>query len=285
MESEEHLLDGPYEQPETQAPAGPNDPPWTSFEAIGVWFVSVLLILMVPAMLLLPYLASLDPPVTDTAEIVEFAKSDPTSIILQVVGIIPAHLLTLLLAWAVVTRFRKHGFTATLGWQRGGFRWWHYCILLGVFFVIASVVSSYFPEQEHDLIRILNSSRAAVYIVAFLATFTAPLVEEVVYRGVLYSAFQRSFGVNAAFALVTLLFALVHVPQYLPSYSTIFLLTLLSVTLTWVRVRTSNLLPCIILHTAFNGLQSALLIAEPYFKPEQVPDPSGTLVRLLCPFA
>ncbi|MBK9216314.1 MAG: CPBP family intramembrane metalloprotease [Chloracidobacterium sp.] len=81
------------------------------------------------------------------------------------------------------------------------------------------------------------------------------------------------------------MFALVHVPQYLPSYSTIFLLTLLSVTLTWVRVRTSNLLPCIILHTAFNGLQSALLIAEPYFKPEQVPDPSGTLVRLLCPFA
>lgn len=275
MESEERLLDDSYSQPETKLPAGPANPPWNSLEAVAAWLVSVVLILMVPAMLLLPYLASLDPPVTDTAEIVEFAKSDPTSIILQVVGIIPAHVLTLLLAWAVVTRFRKHRFSATLGWERGGFRWWHYCIVLGIFFVIASVVSSYFPEQEHDLIRILNSSRAAVYIVAFLATFTAPLVEEVVYRGILYSAFQRSFGVKAAFALVTLLFALVHVPQYLPSYSTIFLLTLLSVTLTWVRVHTGNLLPCVILHTAFNGLQSALLIAEPYFKHERIPDPTG----------
>lgn len=281
MESEERLLDGSHTQPETHVPAGPANPPWTSAEAVGVWLVSVVLILIVPAILLLPYLASLDPPVTDSAEIVEFAKSDPTSIILQIVGIIPAHVLTLLLAWAVVTRIKKHGFLAMLGWQSGGFRWWHYCILLGVFFVIASLVSGYFPEQEHDLIRILNSSRAAVYIVAFLATFTAPLVEEVVYRGILYSAFQRSFGVKAAFALVTLLFALVHVPQYLPSYSTIFLLTLLSVTLTWVRVHTGNLLPCVILHTAFNGLQSALLIAEPYFKPEHVPDPAGTLLRLI----
>jgi len=276
MESEEHLLD------ELNArPAAPDNPPWNSLEAMAVWIVSVLLILIVPAMLLLPYLASLDPPVTEAGDIVEFAKSNPTAVILQIVGIIPAHVLTILLAWAVVTRIRKHGFLATLGWQKGGFRWWHYAILLGGFFAIAAVVGHYFPEQEHDLVRILQSSRTAVYAVAFLATFTAPLVEEVVYRGVLYSAFQRSFGVASAFVLVTLLFALVHVPQYWPSFSTIFLLTLLSVTLTWVRVRTGNLLPCVILHTIFNGLQSALLIAEPYIKPETVPDPAGTAVGLL----
>jgi membrane protease YdiL (CAAX protease family) len=111
--------------------------------------------------------------------------------------------------------------------------------------------------------RILRSSRLALYVVAFLATFTAPIVEEVVYRGVLYSALQRAWGVPAAFVTVTLLFSLVHVPQYYPSYSTIFLLTLLSVLLTSIRMLTGNLLPCIILHFVFNGLQSLLLVLEP----------------------
>ena len=111
--------------------------------------------------------------------------------------------------------------------------------------------------------KILRSSRSAVYVVAFLATFTAPLVEEVVYRGVLYSALQKSFGVWVAVLLVTFLFALVHVPQYYPSYSTIFLICLLSLILTLVRVRTANLLPCIVLHTVFNGVQSLVLVLQP----------------------
>ncbi len=287
VQNEDRILsesDEPIDSPvSTKLEPTPDNPSWTSLEAIAVWIVSVLLIVIVPAILLLPYLATLDPPVTETADIVEFAKSDPTSIMLQLAGILPAHLLTLVLAWLVVTRVKQYPFLKLLGWQSGGFRWWHYFILLGGFFVIAAVVGNYFPEQENDLIRILKSSRSAVFMVAFVATATAPLVEEVVYRGILYSAFQRSFGVAAAFCLVTLLFALVHVPQYLPSYSTIFLLTLLSVTLTWVRVQTGNLLPCIILHTIFNGLQSVLLIIEPYVNTEHVPDPATTVMRLLVP--
>jgi membrane protease YdiL (CAAX protease family) len=151
---------------------------------------------------------------------------------------------------------------------------------LGSFFVVAAVVGSLVPEQDNDLVRILRSSRSAVYIVAFVATFTAPFVEEVVYRGVLYSAFKRTLGVPTAFLLATLLFAVVHVPQYYPSYSTIFLLGLLSVILTSIRVKTGNLLPCIILHTLFNGIQSILLILEPLAKSVDVPEPAATILHL-----
>lgn len=268
VEIEENIIQAHFEDAPSRAdqakPAGPDDPPWNSLEAVGVWIASVLMILIVPTLFLLPYLALQDPPITDSERIVEFAKSDPTSIFLQIVAIIPAHIITLVLAWFVVTRARKYGFRKMLGWNGGGVAWWHYLIILGGFFIVAAAVGSYFPEQENDLIRILKSSRSAVYIVAFVATFSAPLVEEIVYRGVLYSAFQRTLGVPAAFVLVTLLFAVVHVPQYYPSFSTIFLLTLLSVILTFVRVWSNNLLPCIILHTLFNGLQSVLLIAEPF---------------------
>ncbi|MEO6655026.1 MAG: CPBP family intramembrane glutamic endopeptidase [Pyrinomonadaceae bacterium] len=271
----------PIEPPPIAVIPGPANPPWNSLESVAVWIASVLFILIIPAIFLIPYLAMQSPPITDGEQIIEFAKSDPTSIILQIAAIIPAHIFTIILAWLVVTRLRKYDFRKTLGWDSGGFRWWHYCIILGAFLAIAAVVGSYFPEKENDLIRILHSSRSAVYIVALVATFTAPFVEEVVYRGVLYSAFQRTFGVPAAFILVTFLFAIVHVPQYYPSYSTIFLLTVLSLTLTSIRVRSNNLLPCIILHTLFNGFQSVLLILEPFLKSFEVQEQAATIFRIL----
>ncbi len=249
--------------------------------ALGVWVASVLFIVIVPSLFLLPYLFLHDPPITDSGQMVEFAKSDPTSVILQIAGIIPAHILTIVVAWIVVSRGRKYSFLKTLGWQSGGFWMWiTYPIILVGFMVIAGVVNYYFPEQENDLIRMLRSSRSAVYVIAFVATFTAPFVEEVVYRGVLYSAFQRVAGSPAAFLIVTFLFALVHVPQYYPSYSTIFLLVLLSLTLTAIRVKTNNLLPCIILHTLFNGIQSVGLLLGPYAKPSEIPDPTAIIFHL-----
>lgn len=249
--------------------------------ALGVFVASVAFIIFVPALFLLPYLASQGILMNDSDAVVEFAKTDPTAIFLQMIAIVPAHILTLLVAWLVVSGGRKFSFRDTLGWQKGGVRWWHYCIMLGGFFIIAAAVGTYFPEQENDLLRILKSSRSAVYIVAFVATFTAPLVEEVIYRGILYSAFERLAGVQVAFLVVTILFASVHVPQYYPSYSTIFLLTLLSVMLTLVRVKSGNLLPCIILHTLFNGLQSALLVIEPLISKPATQEQMASLFSLL----
>ncbi len=253
----------------------PNDPPWNSPIAFGTWIISVLLIVLLPTLFLLPYAMTLKPPIVASEALVEFAKTDPTAILLQILSIFPAHILTLVFAWIVVTRGRKYSFRKMLGWESGGISWWYYPVILFAFLAIAAAVSSISPEQDNDLLRILRSSRSAVYLVAFLATFTAPIVEEIVYRGVLYSAFQRSIGVPAAFCLVTFLFALVHVPQYYPSYSTIFLLVLLSVSLTALRVKSKNLLPCIILHTLFNGFQSFILIIEPFLaKPETSPAPA-----------
>lgn len=190
----------------------------------------------------------------------ESFQTDPMVILLSIIGIIPAHVFTLLMAWLVVTNFNKFSFREVLGWRSGGFAWWHYPMVLGGFFIVAAIVGYFLPEQENELIRILRSSRTVVYFVAFMATFTAPLVEEVIYRGILYSAIQRSLGIGWAVFIVTALFAGVHFWQYWGSPGTIILIILLSLILTLIRVRTNNLLPCIILHTIFNGIQSLSLI-------------------------
>lgn len=260
----------------------PDNPPWGSWMAFLVWVSSVLLVVFVPMVFLLPYVISRvqEGPINQ-AQIAEIATKDPTALLIQVAAILPVHLVTLIVAWYVVTNFRRFPFRETLGWRSGGMRWWHHVLVLAGFLGVMVIVGSIMPEQENDLLRIIRSSKWALYTVAFFAVFTAPLVEEVVYRGILYSAFQRSIGTYGAVAMVTFLFALVHVPQYYPSISTIILLTLLSLILTLVRVFTGNLLPCIILHTIFNGFQSALLIAEPHLN---VPPPTIEQAALIIGF-
>ena len=260
----------------------PNNPPWNSGVAFGVWFASVAFIVIVPTVILLPYVLSLKSQLAENADLIEYVKTDPTAIILQIASTIPAHILTILLAWLVVTRVRTYSFRKTLGWRMGGMKWWHFLAITIAFFILAGVVGTYFPEEENELIRILKSSRTAVYLVAFMATFTAPLVEEVVYRGILYSAFQRTFGVTFGVISITLLFAAVHFPQYYPSFSTIFLLTILSLTLTMIRVRTDNLLPCIFLHTLFNAIQSVGLLLEPYISKGGAVSDMQSAILSLC---
>lgn len=250
----------------TPAPVSPDNPPWGSWAAIGTWAFSVMLIVLMPAIFLAPYLATSGVLNEGSEKLSEFATNDPTAIVIQMLAIIPAHLLTLAFAWAVVTKFGHYSFRQTLGFTTGGIRWWHYLLIFFGFFALAAVVGQYFPETENQLIRILQSSRTALLVVAFMATFTAPIVEEVIYRGVLYSALQRSIGIPAAVIAVTLIFSLVHVPQYYESPQTIILLTLLSLILTLMRAFSGSLLPCIIFHTMVNGAQSAALILEPYLR-------------------
>ncbi|MDQ2747279.1 MAG: CPBP family intramembrane metalloprotease [Acidobacteriota bacterium] len=245
-------------------PVSPDNPPWNSWAAIGIWLASIAFIIIFPLIFLIGYLVKIHFNLADGAALAEFAKTDATAVLLQVIAVIPAHIFTLLAAWLVVTRFNKFSFRETLGWRWNGFSIWTCIGIVGGFFILASVISYFVSEQDNEFLRMLKTSQAVVYVVAFLATFTAPLVEEVVYRGMLYSAFQKTLGVPAAVILATALFALVHVPQYWGSPSTIFLICLLSLVLTLVRVRTKNLLPCIALHTVFNGSQSLLLIFQPY---------------------
>lgn len=248
--------------PSALLPASPDNPPWNSFTALCVWAASMVFILVVPAIFVIPYALS-QGILSEQNQLAEFLQNDPTAILLSIVSVIPAHVLTLVLAWLVVTKFNRFSFRETLGWKWNGFNIWSCLAIVGGFYISAAAIGYFFPEQDNELLRILKSSRSVVYAIAFLATFTAPVVEEVVYRGILYSALQRSIGVAGAVFIVTALFAGVHFWQYWGSPGTLILICLLSLILTLTRLRTKNLLPCIALHTVFNGSQSLLLILQP----------------------
>lgn len=242
----------------------PNNPPWNSAMAIVLWLVSVGSIIFLPALFLFPYLLNQNISMSDQANVIKFSTTDPTAILIQIAAIIPAHILTLIIAWFIITNYKTYSFKKMLGWKWGGYRWWHTIILLLTVFAVAITTNYFFGASDNDLLRILRSSRYVVFLVAFMATFSAPIVEEVVYRGVLYSAFQRTTNIPMAVFLVTFVFALVHYPQYWGDTSTLITLTFLSLVLTLIRVWTNSLLPCIFFHFVFNGIQSVILILQPY---------------------
>jgi membrane protease YdiL (CAAX protease family) len=264
----------------------PNNPPWSGWAAIGYWILSVIFIVVVPAVFLFPYLISQHIDLRDRVQLNNFIFSDPTAILLQLGPVILAHILTLAAGWLIVTKFNRYSFRTTLGWHMDGFRVWHAILLTVGFYLFAYLMTSLFGKVENDFERLIDASRVAVYLVAILATFTAPLVEEVVYRGVLYSAFQKKFGFTASVIFVTMLFTVVHVPQYskdsVPDYASVITLLALSLTLTLIRAGTGNLLPCIVLHTVFNGIQSLVLILEPLLPSSDTPtpDPNGFIHHL-----
>jgi membrane protease YdiL (CAAX protease family) len=264
-------------EPASLAPLDPDNPPWGLLAAVGVLFASLALLVLVPVVIIIPYVIWRG---VNMQLLNEFLQTDKSAIVISLLATLPAHLLTLAVVWAVVTGIGRRPFWRTLGWSwtpRIGF-WSSVVIAIGLY-ALGLAIFQIFGDQETALVRMLNSSQAARYSIVVMATLTAPLVEEVVYRGVLYPALRRRVGMLWAVVGVMLVFALIHVPQYLPSLGAISTIGVLSLSLTLLRAYTGRLLPCVVVHTIFNGLASAGILLEPHLKalPSVTDEPTASL--------
>lgn len=133
-------------------------------------------------------------------------------------------------------------------------------VLAVVLFSLAFVITMFYGERKTDLDLMIESSIYTRFITAFVALVTAPLVEELIYRGLLYKALEKAAGVAIAIPVVSLLFAGVHVFQYRNNFAVIAVITLLSITLTVARAVSGKVLPSFIIHLVFNGIQSVLIV-------------------------
>jgi membrane protease YdiL (CAAX protease family) len=245
--------------------------PWAQWfevlKAFVVWVASVIMLIFVPAVVALPYIvyqwSTYGPPQPDAL------MSDKTLIFLSIIGILPTHLLTLGVIWLFVTEGGRRPFLQTLG-----FHWPKnispgvgtlLCFLLALVLLgIGYAVTTVWGGSKTQLDLIVESSMAARVAIALVAFATAPLVEELVYRGVLYSALDRAAGKAIAVVVVSLLFAGVHVIQYANNVGVIVVITILSFTLTLARAYTGSVVPPFVIHLVFNGIQSLFILLAPF---------------------
>ena len=258
----ENSLHQPYPNlPLVESPSpDPDQPPWGALAGVGVWVASVAALIILPSILVVIwYFVDQARGVkigTTPEEIARWALT-PRLILVQIVGTIFAHLATIAVCWAVATGFGKRPFGEAIGWEWKGLSpLMKASIVVGIT-VLAILLAGNLPRIIPDskttpFAEMLKASQAVRYVVAFLAVFTAPAVEEFVYRGLLYSPLKRTIGMAGAITTVTLLFALVHVPQYAGAWGSLTGLMILSLALTAIRARTRSIFPCVAIHTLFN---------------------------------
>lgn len=255
--------------PETPAPVAtidPDNPPWGVGAGFFVWLASVAFLFIVQLAAVVPYVVYRYWG-SNVAQVGAAMATDTTALVIGIVSTIPAHLLTLYVVWAVATQFGRRPFWETVGWSWSEHVGFWTSAAMGVGLLLVGLAITYlYGGAKTPLDEILQSSPSAKLATAFVATAGAPIVEELVYRGMLYPALQRAIGMLWAVVVVGLLFTFVHVAQYYNNLGVIAAVGLLGFALTYVRARTGRVLPCFVIHLVFNGITCAGLVYE-YFQP------------------
>ena len=124
--------------------------------------------------------------------------------------------------------------------------------------VITSVIISFIPWPESWMESYMaNSSAIDNSIVAWItAVLMAPVLEEIVFRGLMYTRLKKGLPAILAAVFTSLVFGIVHGTVIWAIYTFIFSLVLI-----WVFERFQSLAACILLHMAYNlsGMAMSLI--------------------------
>ncbi len=133
-------------------------------------------------------------------------------------------------------------------------------VLGGVLMAFAvSFVPALLPEKHSFPLERLFSSPASAYAIGVFAIFIAPFMEELIFRGVLFSIFERQVGPWFAVVSTSLLFAGLHVSEYWGAWHHVFMILVVGLVFSLARMLTGSLAPSVILHLAYNATQMAVL--------------------------
>ena len=97
-----------------------------------------------------------------------------------------------------------------------------------------------------------------VILAVIYTVFLAPVCEELVFRGLMISSLEGATKKWVAVIISAVLFSVVHLPSLIALGYTF----LLGLVLGFVYVRTKSLIPCILLHMAFNASNYLLFIPK-----------------------
>jgi membrane protease YdiL (CAAX protease family) len=143
--------------------------------------------------------------------------------------------------------------------------WWK--LYLPIYVIVCLVVrdvsalNPLLPNLPFDSVY-TGSKLLGNAVVIFSVIFIAPFVEEVIFRGFLYPAFNKYMGMHPAVILTSVLFTAAHNPQ--SSEDVVYAVTLFSLSLmiTYARAKTGSTLFAILMHHIYNLIYVVVGIAN-----------------------
>jgi membrane protease YdiL (CAAX protease family) len=91
-------------------------------------------------------------------------------------------------------------------------------------------------------------------VLALLVVTLGPLVEELLFRGMLLSALMRRLHVGWAVTIASLSFVLIHLPGLQLQWYALPDLLLLALALCWIRLKSGSIWPAVLTHAINNAL-------------------------------
>jgi membrane protease YdiL (CAAX protease family) len=110
------------------------------------------------------------------------------------------------------------------------------------------------PDQQSFPLEKLFDSRLASIAIGAFAILIAPVVEELVFRGLLFAIVERLVGVKTAVVATAFLFASLHAPEYWHAWNHLIMIALVGLVFSLVRAFTGNLAASTIMHVGYNSL-------------------------------
>lgn len=142
-------------------------------------------------------------------------------------------------------------------------------LMAACFNIITSVIISIIPwPQSWMNSYATNSAAIDGSLMAWLtAVLMAPVLEEIVFRGLMYTRLKKGLGMIAAAIMTSLIFGIAHGTIIWAIYTFIF-----SMVLIWIFEKFQSLTACILLHMAYNLSGMALSL---------IPEEAGIMVWIL----
>jgi membrane protease YdiL (CAAX protease family) len=144
-----------------------------------------------------------------------------------------------------------------IGWRgasKGYCLWGAWCglILALLYLSVGAALFPPNPNQCGPLTAAASTPGWPRHAWAILAVLLAPVIEEFVFRGVLFSGLSHSWGPMAGGGLTTLLFTGAHAASFTPYWPSLLSICVLGLAALAVRVRSRSLAPGMAMHSAYN---------------------------------
>jgi membrane protease YdiL (CAAX protease family) len=128
---------------------------------------------------------------------------------------------------------------------------------LAVLLLVAGEAAMLPPDssklQDLELAQLLQGPPAIALLAAAVIIVMAPIVEELLFRGLAFAGIAARLGPGWAVALTTIIFTAVHAPEkilYPPGFVDVAAVALLSC---WLRLRYRSIRPGMVMHFLYNG--------------------------------
>lgn len=193
-------------------------------------------------------------PLADAVE-----ASQPLIIAYSAIIGIPLGILVVVLQTRYWARWlMKDGDARGIAWTRPVKPAWSHGALIGIvlgcgmFLLLTRVLPPDPQALDGPLAQLAQGALFERLVMLVLAVLVAPLIEEFLFRGAMFAAIARSWGVAAAVILTTAAFVAVHLPDKIHYWPGLLAVGILALVNCGLRLRYRSLVPAMVAHFTYN---------------------------------